>query len=63
MSVIVCGDQDKPPLITYPDLALNRKCLKLTFFLDFDDDILDIQHLFILVVIKICEMNFKWSFP
>lgn len=25
VSVIVYGDQDKPALITYPDLALNRK--------------------------------------
>lgn len=35
VSVIVCGDQDKPPLITYPDLALNRKCLEIgiIFFL------------------------------
>ena len=33
VSVIVCGDQDKPPLITYPDLALNRKCLELSVLL------------------------------
>jgi hypothetical protein len=26
VSVIVYGDQDKPALLTYPDLALNRKC-------------------------------------
>lgn len=26
VSVIVYGDQDKPALITYPDLALNREC-------------------------------------
>lgn len=25
VSVTVYGDQEKPPLITYPDLALNRK--------------------------------------
>lgn len=25
VSVIIYGDQDKPALITYPDLALNRK--------------------------------------
>jgi protein NDRG1 len=23
VSVLVCGDQDKPALITYPDVALN----------------------------------------
>jgi hypothetical protein len=27
VSVIVYGDQDKPALITYPDLALNCKCI------------------------------------
>lgn len=26
VSVAVFGDQDKPGLVTYPDLALNRKC-------------------------------------
>lgn len=26
VSVAVFGDQEKPALITYPDLALNRKC-------------------------------------
>ena len=26
MFVIVYGDQEKPALLTYPDLALNRKC-------------------------------------
>ncbi|VVA26166.1 PREDICTED: pollen-specific [Prunus dulcis] len=25
VSVAVLGDQDKPALVTYPDLALNRK--------------------------------------
>ncbi|XP_038880623.1 protein NDL1-like isoform X1 [Benincasa hispida] len=33
VSVIVCGDQDKPPLITYPDLALNHmSCFQGLFF-------------------------------
>lgn len=27
VSVIVYGDYDKPALITYPDLALNCKCV------------------------------------
>lgn len=31
VSVAVFGDQDKPALITYPDLALNRKETKLNF--------------------------------
>lgn len=31
VSVIVYGDQEKPALITYPDLALNRKCNKVYF--------------------------------
>lgn len=55
VSVIVCGDQDKPPLITYPDLALNRKCFVLYLCCDFDGDILYIWFLVIL-----CEINFKW---
>ncbi|GLU10024.1 hypothetical protein SLE2022_268530 [Rubroshorea leprosula] len=33
VSVIVCGDQDKPALITYPDLALNHmSCFQGLFF-------------------------------
>ncbi|WVZ15374.1 hypothetical protein V8G54_012940 [Vigna mungo] len=33
VSVIVCGDQDKPPLITYPDIALNYlSCFQGLFF-------------------------------
>ncbi|MCE2055031.1 NuDeL-like protein [Datura stramonium] len=33
MSVIVYGDQEKPPLITYPDLALNHmSCFQGLFF-------------------------------
>ncbi|XP_052722735.1 protein NDL1 isoform X2 [Vigna angularis] len=33
VSVIVCGDQDKPPLITYPDVALNYlSCFQGLFF-------------------------------
>lgn len=28
VSVLVCGDPDKPALVTYPDLALNRKHIK-----------------------------------
>ncbi|ESW24920.1 hypothetical protein PHAVU_004G171900 [Phaseolus vulgaris] len=33
VSVIVCGDQDKPPLITYPDVALNyMSCFQGLFF-------------------------------
>lgn len=55
VSVIVCGDQDKPPLITYPDLALNRKCLELSLCCDFGGDILDIWFLVIS-----CEITFKW---
>lgn len=31
VSVAVFGDQDKPALITYPDLALNCKEIKLIF--------------------------------
>jgi len=31
VSVIVYGDQDKPALITYPDLALNCKCIMTLF--------------------------------
>lgn len=31
VSVIVYGDQDKPALLTYPDLALNRKRLFSSF--------------------------------
>jgi hypothetical protein len=27
VSVIVYGDHDKPALMTYPDLALNCKCI------------------------------------
>ncbi|ERN20367.1 hypothetical protein AMTRI_Chr03g45950 [Amborella trichopoda] len=33
ISVFVCGDQDKPPLITYPDVALNyMSCFQGLFF-------------------------------
>lgn len=40
MSVAVYGDIDKPALVTYPDVALNRKfnvsnCLRHGFFLIF----------------------------
>jgi hypothetical protein len=27
LSVSVYGDEDKPALVTYPDVALNRECL------------------------------------
>ena len=57
VSVIVCGDQDKPPLITYPDLALNRKRLELSLCCGFGDDI---RFLVSLVIIKLCEITFKW---
>lgn len=30
ISVTVFGDQDKPALITYPDLALNCKCINFS---------------------------------
>lgn len=32
VSVFVCGDQEKPPLVTYPDIALN---CTFHFFLSF----------------------------
>ena len=31
VSVTVYGNQEKPPLITYPDLALNRKQLYIFY--------------------------------
>lgn len=33
VSVFVCGDQEKPALITYPDVALN--CMFFFFFIFF----------------------------
>ncbi|CAL9224325.1 unnamed protein product, partial [Arabidopsis halleri] len=32
LSTIVYGDREKPPLITYPDLALNHKSEESLFY-------------------------------
>jgi hypothetical protein len=31
LSVSVYGDEDKPALVTYPDVALNRECLRCLY--------------------------------
>ena len=46
VSVLVCGDQEKPALITYPDVALN--CMVLVLLLYFMYFSVNILKLFIL---------------